>query len=98
MEEPNWSNFELFGGRLNGPDAFASWNTEMVSLSRPFIRNIDTDKLCMIQALDTLNVKDKPEDHGITGEDHIRGVQVAHHTFVEGLEAQNNSARKYLAL
>lgn len=37
----------------------------------------------MLQALDFLNVKDKPDNHGITGEDHIRGAQVAHHTFVE---------------
>lgn len=58
------------------------------SLSRPFIGNIDTDKACMIQVLELLcDIKDKPEDHGITCEDNIRGVQVAHHTFVERLKA-----------
>lgn len=95
MEEPDWSSFALFGGRLNGPDVFATWNTKMVSLSRPFIRNIDTDKSCMIQTLDFLcNFKDKSEDYGITGEEHIRGVQVAHYTFVERLEAQKKSSLK----
>lgn len=97
MEEPSWSNFRLFGGRLNGPDAFATWNTKMVSLSRPFIRIVDTDKLCMIQALDFLNVKDKPEDHGITG-DFTSGEPKSHtiHSW-KRLEAQNKSAPKGLA-
>ena len=71
----------------------------MVSLSRPFIRIVDTDKLCMLQALDFLNVKDKPEDHGITGEDHIKGAQVAHHTFVEkGWKPRTNLPRSTLHL
>lgn len=53
----------------------------------------------MIQALDFLNVKDKPEDHGITGEDHIRGAQVAHHTFVEkGWKPRTNLPRSTLHL
>ena len=38
--------------------------------------------------------KDKPEDHGITGEDHIWGVQDAYHKFVERLEAQDKLSPK----
>lgn len=74
--EPDWNNFTLFGGQLIGPDVFNTWNTKTVSLCRPFVENIYINKTFMIQALDFLrDVKDKPEDHGITGEDHINGVQ-----------------------
>ncbi|MCJ1344454.1 hypothetical protein MMC31_002657 [Peltigera leucophlebia] len=42
------------------------------------------------RALDFLrDVKDKPEDHGITGEDHINGVQDTYNNFVERLRSKS---------